>query len=545
LKPSQIKSLNRLYHRKFASVGGYSKEQARELAALSTDTGRQIGILINRRGQVHMVIVGDSDRIVIPELGRQREGSGRLRGLRLLHTHFNSPHLSNEDLMDLVFLRLDSIGVLNINTPNLPHSFQWAHLLPSNLENELFRISQAVDWDKSDTDFSSQVEALESELFSTMDTATPSRQQERALLISVDTAPKHVQNKSLLELSDLVQTAGLQIGDSLVQRVKNVNPKHILGKGKLAELEVLALQSDSSVLVFDCELTPTQMRNLAEITERKILDRTQVILDIFAQHATSSAGKLQVELAQLDYTQPRLVGKNRALSRLAGGIGGRGPGETKLELDRRRIKDRRTKIKQELSKIRKHRSITRANRTSTNIPIVALIGYTNAGKSTLLNALTQSKVHTEDKLFATLDPTSRKLRFPEDREIILTDTVGFIRYLPENLKESFKATLEELNYAHILLHVADASHPEVDFQIHAVNNILEEMGIVNIPTILTLNKWDSLSDSEQEKMRNYFPEALAISALNRQGMQELSSRIINLLPPKKTSFTRENESLNA
>lgn len=491
-----------------------------------------------------MVIVGDADRIVIPELGRQREGSGRLRGLRLLHTHFNSPHLSNEDLMDLVFLRLDSIGVLNISTPNIPHSFQWAHLLSSNQDKELFRISRAVDWDKSETDFTSQVEALESELFSAPDNATVSSRQERALLISVDTAPKHVQNKSLLELSDLVHTAGLQVADSLIQRVKNVNPKHILGKGKLAELEVLALQSDSSVLVFDCELTPTQMRNLAEITERKILDRTQVILDIFAQHATSSAGKLQVELAQLDYTQPRLIGKNRALSRLAGGIGGRGPGETKLELDRRRIKDRRTRIKQELSKIRKHRSTTRANRTSSEIPTVALIGYTNAGKSTLLNALTQSKVHTEDKLFATLDPTSRKLRFPRDREIILTDTVGFIRYLPENLKESFKATLEELNYAHILLHVADASHPEVDFQIQAVNNILEEMEIINTPTILTLNKWDTLPDSEQEKLRNYFPEALPISALNRQGMQDLSAGIINLLPPKKVSFAKVNEALN-
>jgi len=370
LKPSQIKSLNRLYHRKFSSIGGYSKDQARELAHLTTETGRQIGILINRREQAHMVIVGDANSILIPELGRQREGAGRLRGLRLLHTHLNSPHLSNEDLMDLVFLRLDSIGVLNINTPNTPHSFQWAHLLPSNQEKEIFWISPAISWDKSDTDFSSQVEALESEFFRTVNNSTPSRQGERALLISVDTAPKQVQNRSLLELGDLVQTAGLHVADSLVQRVKHVNPKHILGKGKLAELEVLALQSDSSVLVFDCELTPTQMRNLAEITERKILDRTQVILDIFAQHATSAAGKLQVELAQLDYTQPRLVGKNRALSRLAGGIGGRGPGETKLELDRRRIKDRRTKIKQELSKIRRQRSTTRANRASADIPIV-------------------------------------------------------------------------------------------------------------------------------------------------------------------------------
>jgi GTP-binding protein HflX len=272
------------------------------------------------------------------------------------------------------------------------------------------------------------------------------------------------------------------------------------------------------------------MRNLAQITERKVVDRTQVILDIFSQHATSKAGKMQVEMAQLDYTLPRLVGKNRALSRLAGGIGGRGPGETKLELDRRKIKDRRTKINKELSKIRKHREFTRLRRSHAGLPIVALVGYTNAGKSTLLNTLTHSSVHTANKLFATLDPTSRRLRFPEDREIILTDTVGFIRSLPENLKEAFLATLEELHAADILLQVADASHPEVEDQILAVQTILEEMGLQHIPRILALNKWDLVDGSQRPLLANRYPEAVSISATQRDTLEPLIASTLQKLP---------------
>lgn len=476
------------------------------------------------------MIAGEPDKVTIPELGRQRQSQDRLRGLRFIHTHLNSPGLSQEDLMDLVFLRLDCISILNIDHFARPETFQWAHLLPPNPQNHLYQISPVFDWDKVDIDFSAQIEALEKEFIHASSSFLPTSKSEKSLLISVGTEPKQIQLKSLSELSDLVNTAGLEVTDLLVQRVNKINPNHLLGKGKLAELEVMALQKGATILVFDCELTPAQMRNLSNITERKILDRTQIILDIFAQHATSKAGKLQVELAQLDYTFPRLVGKNRALSRLAGGIGGRGPGETKLELDRRKIRERRNKIKKELTKIRKQRGATRSRRNKAGLPIVALVGYTNAGKSTLLNTLTNSVVNTANKLFATLDPTSRRLRCATNKDLILTDTVGFIRYLPENLKEAFMATLEELDSAQILLQVADASHPEVEQQVQAVDAIIQEIGFDQIPKILALNKWDLLEEEQKIIIKNIFPSGIPISAIKRDTLGQLILEISNKLP---------------
>lgn len=481
-----------------------------------------------------MVIVGDRDRIVIPELGRQRQTSGRLRGLRLLHTHLGAGGLSNEDLMDLVFLRLDSIAVLTVFPGGEPHLFQWAHLLPSNRSKNPYLISDMLPWDKNRTDFSAQIEALESELSRHSELLSASG-KEKALLVSVAPHSQKKQAESLRELKDLLLTAGLVPAETLVQRVNAINPKHILGKGKLAELEVLALQSGASTLVYDCELTPAQMRNLAAITERKILDRTQVILDIFAQHATSREGKLQVELAQLDYTLPRLVGKNRALSRLAGGIGGRGPGETKLEMDRRRIQARRTRVHKELSKIRKQRKATRGRRSKAGLPIVALVGYTNAGKSTLLNTLTNSTIYTADKLFATLDPTNRRLRLAEETEVILTDTVGFINYLPEYLRQAFMATLEELEAADILVQVADASHQEVENQCRAVLQILQDMQLHEIPRILALNKWDKTEPTTQLRLGNIFPEAIPISAIQVRTLEPLIRAIHRKLQVRSLS----------
>ena len=530
-----MKKLHHLYRRRLPGFGGYSKEQARELAELSADLGRQLGLLINRQGKPAMIIVGDADRIVIPELGRQRQSSGRLRGLRLLHTHLGHGKLSKEDLMDMVFLRLDSVTVLNVAHTGQPVSFQWAHLVPPNTDQELFSVSEIQTWEKNEVDFIAHAQALEDEFARASPGLSSFASQEKALLVSVGEEPRSMQEKSLQELTALVDTAGLQISETLIQRVNRINPKHILGKGKLAELEVLALQTGASVLVFNSELTPAQMRNLSLITERKILDRTQVILDIFAQHASSRAGQLQVELAQLEYTLPRLVGKNRALSRLTGGIGGRGPGETKLELDRRRIRERKTKIKKELQNIRHQREATRRRRHQAGLPIVALVGYTNAGKSTLLNVLTKSDVQTADKLFATLDPTSRKYSFGPQQEVILTDTVGFIRYLPENLKEAFMATLEELAYADILLHVADASHPEVQKQIQAVEDILLNMDLSHVPSILALNKWDLLDDWSKQALRNEFPFAVPISALQRCTLDDLLKAIMHKLPATSTA----------
>jgi GTP-binding protein HflX len=532
LKPNQIKRLSRLYQRQFPADGNYANEQARELAELSADIGRQIGLLIDRQGKVYMVLVGDNRSIYIPELPRARMSSGRLRGLRLLHTHLGDEVLSQEDLMDMVFLRLDSVTALTV-PGGFPATAEVAHLLPPNPEEKGYELFAPVRWDRMDLDLGSIIEALEDEFSRQADARDTGSDENRVLLVSVDKAPRPVQELSLEELAELADTAGLVAAGTMIQRVRKQNPKFIMGKGKLAELEVRALQANASIIIFDQELSPTQIRNIAEVTERKILDRTQLILDIFAQHATSSAGKLQVEMAQLKYTLPRLVGKNRAMSRLMGGIGGRGPGETKLEVDRRRANDRITRLKKELEQVRKRRTQTRERRAKAGLPIVSLVGYTNAGKSTLLNTLTQSEVIAEDKLFATLDPTSRRIRFPREREVVLTDTVGFIRRLPPDLKEAFRATLEELESADLLVLVCDASHPEVEEQVQAVRTIIQEMDMDETPSILVLNKWDRLDAEGREAMRHVFPEGIPAASIKRASLEPVVEAILDGVPWEK------------
>jgi GTP-binding protein HflX len=496
---------------------------------LSRGIGRQLGVMINRKGVPVMVIVGEPDGIFIPELSRHRQADSRLSGLRLLHTHLDGSLLTQEDLMDMAFLRLDAVCVLTVSSDGAPRTCQIAHLLPPNADEQPYLVHPAMIWDEVDFDFGGSVRALEDELARTGQSVVSSAREGAAILISVSSEPKGAQERSLAELAELAATAGLDVAGTVVQRVSRVNPKLILGKGKLAELEVMALQKNAATLVFDQELTPTQQRNLSQITERKVLDRTQLILDIFAQHAQTREGKLQVEMAQLKYMMPRLVGQNRALSRLTGGIGGRGPGETRLEMDRRKIRDRIGQLKTELGSVRKHREATRSRRDKAGLPIVSLVGYTNAGKSTLLNTLTKSDVLAENKLFATLDPTSRRLRFPEDREIILTDTVGFIRHLPADLREAFMATLEELKSADLLIHVADASHPEMETQLEAVDSILRELSIDVIPRVLALNKVDRVSDETREALAFVHPEAVFISALDRSTLGPLVERVKSLL----------------
>ena len=529
LKPSQIKRLSRLAARRYFGPGGMTPEQARELAGLSREIGRQIGLLIDRDGKPAMILAGDPNAIFIPELPRGRTGPGRLRGLRLLHTHLADEKLSEEDLMDMVFLRLDGVAALSVDHEGYPALFQAAHLLPPNPDNKAYEVLPRVRWDRADTDFPALARALEDEL-ARLESGLEAGTENRALLVGVSTKPPQAMRASLDELAALAATAGLVPAARMTQRVRAMNPKFILGKGKLAELEVEALRSSSQTILFDCELSPAQMRNLADVTERKILDRTQLILDIFAQRATSRAGKLQVEMAQLKYTLPRLVGKNKAMSRLMGGIGGRGPGETKLEIDRRRVQERITRLKKELGKVRKQRGFTRERRSKAGLPVVALVGYTNAGKSTLLNTLTKSGVLAEDKLFATLDPTSRRIRFPKERELVLTDTVGFIRHLPEELKEAFQATLEELDAADLLIHVADASHPEVESQVAAVESILREMDLQEIPAILALNKWDKLSEDDRERLANVFPRGIPARAKLRSSLEPLVEAILERIP---------------
>ncbi|HDQ39846.1 MAG TPA: GTPase HflX [Desulfonatronum sp.] len=534
LKPSQVKALSRLYQRRYPHIGGYTLEQARELCMLSADTGRQIGLLIDRQGRPSIVIVGDAHGIVIPELPPGRHGPGRLRGLRLLHTHLRQDPINEEDLMDMIFLRLDSIALLCIDKWGQPALFSWAHLLPDNIDRDPYRILPQTPWDQVHIDFSAHTEALEEELGRSIASLGADAGLDSALLVSVDTLPRQAQEQNLVELAALAKTAGIIVVGTMIQRVLKQNPKHILGKGKLAELEVLALRNNAEMLLFDQDLSPTQIRNLTQLTERKILDRTQLILDIFAQHARSRAGKLQVEMAQLRYAMPRLVRQDRAMSRLAGGIGGRGPGETKLEMDRRKIRQRLARIRRELEGLRKQRGATRVRRQKAGLPVVAMVGYTNTGKSTLLNVLTTSEVLAEDKLFATLDPTSRRVRFPEHRELVLTDTVGFIRRLPAELREAFQATLEELDEADLLLHVADAAHPELERQVLDVQNILADLGLQDIPCLLVLNKMDQVAGDQRGFLEKAFPQGVAVSALSREGLNTLVRRIMTALPPVLT-----------
>ena len=529
MKPSQVTAISRLYNRRFPDQGGFTPEQARELAILSRGVSRQIGVLINRKGVPVMVLVGEQDGILIPELSRHRQADSRLSGLRLLHTHLDSSLLTQEDLMDMVFLRLDAVCVLTVSSEGAPRTCQIAHILPPNADELPYQVHPAMIWDDVEFDFGANAKALEDELSRTGQSVAAAAREGAAILVSVGSESRGAQERSLAELAELAATAGLEVVGQVVQRVTRVNPKLILGRGKLAELEVLALQKNAATLVFDQELTPTQQRNLSQITERKVLDRTQLILDIFAQHAQTREGKLQVEMAQLKYMMPRLVGQNRAMSRLAGGIGGRGPGETRLEMDRRKIRERIAQIKTELTSVRKHRKSTRSRRDKAGLPVVSLVGYTNAGKSTLLNTLTKSEVLAENKLFATLDPTSRRLRFPEDREIILTDTVGFIRHLPADLREAFMATLEELEGADVLVHVADASHPEMEAQVEAVESILRDLSIDAIPRILALNKMDRISDETREALAFVHPDAVFISAIDRPTLTPLVDRIKSLL----------------
>ncbi|MCX4309002.1 MAG: GTPase HflX [Desulfovibrio sp.] len=530
LKKSQLTALQRFFRRRFPRSEVFTQEQARELALLSRSIGRQTGLLIDRAGRVEMAIVGDANSLMIPELPRERSGGGRLRGLRLLHTHLGPQRLSDEDRMDLLFLRLDAIIVLTVDEAGFPMQWEAARLLPGGNETPTLTVGP-YPWNQAEADLIADAEALEDELGRTGEGSSKEIGQERALLVSVSEKPRQIQESNLDELAALASTAGLDVAGRMIQRVPSPNPRFILGKGKLAELEVQALSAGADILVFDGELSPAQLHNLADVTERKVLDRTQLILDIFAKHATSRAGKLQVELARLAYVQPRLAGRNRSMDRLAGGIGGRGLGETKLEMDRRKNRERMAHLSRELDDIRRQRAFARGRRARNSMPVAALVGYTNAGKSTLLNRLTNSETIVGDRLFATLDPTTRRLRFPKERELVLADTVGFIRNLPKELLESFKATLEELEAANLLIHVADAGHKDLVQQMEAVETVLEDLELTKIPRILVLNKCDSLTPLQKEELAQAWPRAIQVSAITGEGLQSLLNRLERQLLP--------------
>ena len=509
-------------------------EFARELADISLEIRRQLGVLVNRIGEVAYVVVGDERGLLIPQLEEYPLGKRLLRGVRLVHTHLKGEPLSDDDLTDLSLLRLDLIAALQLTQNPDRFSIQTASLLPPEANALPYQVEPTLPFARFDLDFRAFVENLEYTLERGLKEGTVvATGAERGILISVTKSPLAEAVDSMEELKELARTAGVGVLDTVIQRPKEFNPRYLLGEGKIREVLIKALQFGASMLVFDQELSPTQVRSISELTELKVIDRSQLILDIFARRATTQDGKVQVELAQLKYLLPRLSGRGVQMSRLMGGIGGRGPGETKLEIDRRRVRDRITHLERELKELSNGRYQRRQKRVKAGIPIISIVGYTNAGKSTLLNTMTKSEVFTEDLLFATLDTSSRRLRFPMDREVIITDTVGFIRSLPKSLMGAFKATLEELKDADLLIHLVDCSNLRFEEQIKEVDAILAELELADKPRLLVFNKADLLPGLKKSdplafmKVRQLTHRfaAINISAANRKSLEPLMKEL--------------------
>ena len=501
LKPNQLRRIEKLYTRRIPPDQIVTPEFARQLGELSHETRRQIGALIDRQGHIQYVMVGDNRRIELPDFKRVRVASGRFRGLRCVHTHLRGEPLTQDDLTDLALLRLDLMAAIDVDAESgLPGLVRAAHLLPlhsGELDNgttpQLYAFLEPKVASQLDLDFQALIESLEEEMARNRRAARRAEVRDRTILVGVATGSLADAEESMAELAELAASAGVVVQDRIIQRRTAIDPRTVLGRGKLDELIIRALQLGADMLVFDSELSPAQVRSLSEATDLKVIDRSQLILDIFAQRAQSKEGKIQVELAQLKYLLPRLIaGQDSAFSRLAGGIGGRGPGETKLETDRRRVRDRINRLEREIEAQRHRRQERRKGRTRQGLPVISIVGYTNAGKSTLLNSLTKSEVHAEQRMFATLDPTSRRLRLPREQEVIINDTVGFIRALPPDLLSAFRATLEEISDSRLLIHAVDVSNPRWVQQVQSVKRILADLKLAEIPSILALNKADLL-----------------------------------------------------
>jgi GTP-binding protein HflX len=534
LQASQKRSLDRTFRRRVPPERIVSGELARHLAELSRELGRQIGVLIARNGAIRHVVVGDAHKIMLPDIGRLRGGAGRFRGLRLVHTHLRGEPLTADDLNDLALLRLDMVAMIEVRTDGLPGRVEAAYLDPAALAEPLdgqptvdpFVHQHARDVQSLNLDFAATIAALEEEFARVVGGARGPKDAERALVIGSRPQDEHFE-----ETLELVRSSGVVVASTLRQK-RRIHPKTIVGRGKLQELILEAMRRNADVAIFDIDLKPAQARAFEDATGMKAIDRTQLILDIFAQRARSRDGKLQVELAQLRYSLPRLTDQDAGLSRLTGGIGGRGPGETVLEIGRRRIRDRIRRLEKQVEQLSKQRDVRRRRRRQQGLPVLSIVGYTNAGKSTLLNALTSSNVETKDLLFMTLDPTTRRLRFPREDEVIITDTVGFIAELPADLVAAFSATLEELVDADLLLHVIDAADPHIDDKIDAVNGLLRDLDAGCIPVLKVLNKADLVANDELAGLITRY-DAVAVSATKRDGLDRLLAEAESRLNDKR------------
>jgi GTPase len=534
-----------LYNQRLPGDRLTTPEFAQQLAAISAQVGDPITVYINRRGQVIRLGVGTPHQTQIPALELPRYGAERLSGIRCISTQLKPDVPSDSALTSMALQRLDALVILNITGSGFTkrgggatgyiQDTYLAHLVPHPETNWTISPPLSLD-DLSDQDFLDLVDGIESEYARDVANQNVADDTDRVILVGVKTDAVTTQRftDGLEEIIKLVETAGGEVLDTIQQKRSKPHPQTVVGEGKIQEIALAAQKIGANLIVFDCNLSPSQGRNLETQIGIRVVDRTEVILDIFAQRAQSGAGKLQVELAQLEYMMPRLTGRGLAMSRQGGGIGTRGPGETKLETERRTIQKRISRLQQDVDQLQAHRSRLRLQRQHHDVPSVALVGYTNAGKSTLLNILTNSEVYIADQLFATLDPTTRRFQVPASnegdlRQILLTDTVGFIHQLPPPLMDAFRATLEEVTEADALVHLIDLSHPAWHSHIRSVMGILSEMPIAPGPSLIVFNKIDRVDDERLAEAAEEFPNAVFIAASERLNLETLRQRIGQLI----------------
>ena len=502
IRNSVIEELKTLYDMKLTSGQLLSAELALKLADITDFINREISVYITRSGQIVKVVVGSNETVELPAV-EGRRGSSRLSGIRCVHTHPNgAPALSGVDISALKSNRFDCMVAIGVTSPYYAESTLGFGMIVGIDENEQFIVENYGPLTMQEAEniyFPNLVNTVERILDKQTSSTSLAQAQERAVLVGMEyngmlnTLGWTIED-SVEELKQLADTAGAQVVARFLQKRPKPDPAFFIGKGKVQELALFVQQENVDLCIFDDELSPAQQRNIEQAMGIRVLDRTALILDIFAQRARTNEGKLQVELAQLQYNLPRIMGKGLSLSRLGGGIGTRGPGETKLEVDRRRIRDRIAYIKECIGKVKSVRTLHRASRNKASVPTVSLVGYTNAGKSTLLNTLTNSDIYAKDQLFATLDPTTRQLDLPDKQQAILTDTVGFIQRLPHQLVAAFQSTLEEVIEADVLLHVIDVSHELYKEQSNAVYHVLEQIGAKDKTIITVYNKIDKLPE---------------------------------------------------
>ena len=542
IRDSVIAELQKLYDMQSPQL--VSQELAVKLADITEYINREISVYITRSGQIIEIAVGDNATVELPSFSGRR-GAGRLSGIRCIHTHpGGNPYLSGVDISALKNNKYDAMVAIGVVSPDFTKSELTFGLITGIDSNENYTAECYGPYsieDAENINFVNTVSTIERILDKQTGTASLQVMSERAILIGMEWGRNDslwTVDDSLEELKQLADTAGATVIKKFIQKRPKPDPAFFIGRGKVQELALYAQQENIDLCIFDDELSPAQQRNIESVMGIRILDSTALILDIFAQRARTNEGKLQVELAQLQYTLPRIMGKGLMLSRLGGGIGTRGPGETKLEVDRRRIRDRIAFIKDQIEKVKAVRSLHRSKRKKNNVFEVSLVGYTNAGKSTLLNTLTNSDIYAKDQLFATLDPTTRQLTLPNKQEIIITDTVGFIQRLPHQLIAAFRSTLEVVTEADLLVHVIDVSHELYKEQAAAVHEVLKEIGAETKPVITVYNKIDKLPpDSKLADRLALEEDTVCISAAKKLNLESLQQMIESHLKSKAVEVT--------